>query len=156
MQSSGLSIQGPLTQKTWVKRNCRRLSVQVQAAAWTKAVNKTELNQSGGKKVIELNGSKILVAEVDGEIFAVSNKCSHLGLPLQGKTAMFTADIKDKCVTCSAHGTQFDLSTGEVKGTWCPKLPDLPMVGRKPYGDKKPLPTYQSRVDEAGNIEILA
>jgi hypothetical protein len=40
-----------------------------------------------------------------------------------------------------------------VKGEWCPKFPNLPLVGK--MGDKKPLPTYQSRVDEAGNVEVL-
>jgi hypothetical protein len=28
----------------------------------------------------------------------------------------------DKCVVCPAHGTAFDLKTGEVKGEWCPKV----------------------------------
>lgn len=28
----------------------------------------------------------------------------------------------DKCVVCPAHGTAFDLATGEVKGEWCPKV----------------------------------
>ena len=28
---------------------------------------------------------QVLLADVDGEVFAVSNKCSHLGLPLVGK-----------------------------------------------------------------------
>jgi hypothetical protein len=34
----------------------------------------------------------------------------------------------------------------------CPKFPTLPLVGK--VGDKKPLPTYQSRVDAAGNVEV--
>ena len=34
----------------------------------------------------------------------------------------------------------------------CPKFPTLPLVGK--VGDKKPLPTFQSRVDEAGNVEV--
>lgn len=28
----------------------------------------------------------------------------------------------DKCVVCPAHGTAFDLKTGDVKGEWCPKV----------------------------------
>ncbi len=35
---------------------------------------------------------------------------------------MFQAEVKDKCVVCPAHGTFFDLKTGEVKGEWCPKV----------------------------------
>jgi hypothetical protein len=37
---------------------------------------------------------RVLLVEDGGEIYAVSNKCSHLGLPLQGKTAMFTAVVR--------------------------------------------------------------
>jgi hypothetical protein len=44
------------------------------------------------------------------------------------------------------------MCAGEVKGEWCPGFPQLPLVGK--LVDKKPLPTYQSRVDEAGNVEV--
>jgi nitrite reductase/ring-hydroxylating ferredoxin subunit len=33
----------------------------------------------------KLEHEQVLFAEVDGTIHAVSNKCSHLGLPLVGK-----------------------------------------------------------------------
>jgi nitrite reductase/ring-hydroxylating ferredoxin subunit len=68
--------------------------------------------------VVDVNGQKVLLADVDGEVFAVSNKCSHLGLPLVGKTAMFQGQIKEKCIVCPAHNTAFDLKTGAVKGEW--------------------------------------
>lgn len=34
---------------------------------------------------------QILLADVDGEVLAVSNKCSHLGLPLVGKVSNLLA-----------------------------------------------------------------
>jgi nitrite reductase/ring-hydroxylating ferredoxin subunit len=37
------------------------------------------------QKVVELAGSKVLIVEQGDEVFAVSNKCSHLGLPLVGE-----------------------------------------------------------------------
>lgn len=168
---------------------------------------------------------RILVVEDAGSVYAVSNKCSHLGLPLQGKTAMFTAtvrgarrrawggrrrgdggvgggwcwiggrenalgwqsdggrrghqeadqgariptmhthttpittqtnhkkqQIKDGCVVCPAHNTAFSLKDGAVKGEWCPKFPQLPLVGK--LGDAKPLPTFGCRVSEAGDVEV--
>ena len=88
------------------------------------------LASAGGKLVVEAGGQKILLADVDGEVLAVSNKCSHLGLPLVGKTAMFQGKISDKCIVCPAHNTAFDLKTGEVKGEWCPTFPNLPLVGK--------------------------
>ncbi|GIL56517.1 hypothetical protein Vafri_11858 [Volvox africanus] len=129
-----------------------RRAIRVQAAAWTKVGSTASLKSNGGKQVVEVGGQKVLLVELDSTVRAVSNKCSHLGLPLVGKTAMFQADIKDKCVVCPAHGTYFDLETGAVKGEWCPKLPNLPLVGKGPA--QKPLPTFQVRVSDAGEIEV--
>eukprot|EP00798_Chlamydomonas_sp_ICE-L_P003678 gene3678-13753_t len=130
----------------------RRSCVRVQAAAWTKVATSSELAAAGGKKVVEVGGQKVLLASVDGSVYAVSNKCTHLGLPLVGKTAMFQGEIADKCIVCPTHKTAFDLATGEVKGEWCPGFPDLPLVGK--VVKTKPLPTFESRVSEAGEIEI--
>jgi nitrite reductase/ring-hydroxylating ferredoxin subunit len=54
--------------------------------------------------VVEINGQRILLAAVDGNVKAVSNKCSHLGLPLVGKTAVFQAEISDGWVGGWAGG----------------------------------------------------
>jgi len=126
----------------------------LQAAAWTRVATLSEVKEAGGRKVVEVGGQRVLLAEVDGSIYAVSNKCSHLNLPLVGKTAMFQATIADRCVTCPAHGTKFDLATGAVVGEWCPGFPNLPFVGK--LGDQKPLPTFESRVTDNGAVEVLA
>ncbi|KXZ43111.1 hypothetical protein GPECTOR_102g64 [Gonium pectorale] len=131
-----------------------RRAVRVEAAAWSKVGSTAGLKSAGGKQVVEVSGQKVLLVDLAGEVVAVSNKCSHLGLPLVGKTGLFQAEIKDKCVVCPAHGTYFDLKTGAVKGEWCPKLPNLPVVGKGP--GQKPLPTFQVRVSDAGEIEVYA
>lgn len=102
----------------------------------TQVGTKDQLKASG-RMVVEVSGSKILVVEEQGEVYAVSNKCSHLGLPLQGK--ILSAPVANGCVTCAAHNTSFDLKTGAVVGEWCPKLPSLPVVGKIGGNDKKPL-----------------
>ena len=124
-----------------------------QAAAWTKLSTTTELKEAGGKKVVETPAGRVLLAEVDGAVYAVSNKCTHLGLPLVGKTALLQGKIQDKCIVCPAHNTAFDLATGAVVGEWCSGFPDLPFVGKMTKAS--PLPTFESRVDAAGNIEVL-
>mmetsp|Transcript_25739 Transcript_25739/g.69873 ORF Transcript_25739/g.69873 Transcript_25739/m.69873 type:complete len:153 (+) Transcript_25739:88-546(+) len=137
-----------------VPRTASRQRVSVQCAAWTKATNKSEIQANGGRKVCEIGGQRVLVAEADGQIYAVSNKCSHLGLPLVGKTALLQGKVQDKCIVCPAHGTAFDLASGEVKGKWCPSLPDGISTG---FGltPPKPLPTFQSRVTESGDVEVM-
>ncbi|GFH17210.1 rieske ferredoxin [Haematococcus lacustris] len=122
--------------------------------AWTKAASKAEVAGKGGRLVVELKGQRVLLADAgDGNIYAVSNKCSHLGLPLVGKTALLQGKVVDKCIVCPAHNTAYDLATGQVKGKWCPTLPEALSEG---FGltPKKPLPTFASRVTEAGEIEV--
>jgi nitrite reductase/ring-hydroxylating ferredoxin subunit len=103
--------------------------------------------------VVEINGQRVLLAFSDGKVFAVSNKCSHLGLPLVGKTALLQGEVSGGCVTCPAHGSKFDLASGAPVGEWCPKMPNLPFVGK--MGDEKPLPVFESRVGSGGAIEVL-
>jgi nitrite reductase/ring-hydroxylating ferredoxin subunit len=38
-------------------------------------------------QVVELGGSRVLIVGIDDEVYAVSNKCSHLGLPIVGESA---------------------------------------------------------------------
>jgi nitrite reductase/ring-hydroxylating ferredoxin subunit len=123
-------------------------------AAWTPAgVTQAEVTAAGGKKVVEVGSAgRVLLAEDGGKLYAVSNKCSHLGLPLVGKTALLQGTVAQGCVTCPAHKTRFSLADGSVQGEWCPSFPQLPLVGK--LGDKKPLPTYGVRVSESGAIEV--
>lgn len=48
----------------------------------------------------------VLLAEVDGEFVAVSNRCGDSPLPLQ------FSSVRDHVLTCSWHGCQYDLRTG--------------------------------------------
>lgn len=127
----------------------------MQASAWTKVGTLADVKAANGKLVVEVNGQRILLALDGNQVRAVSNKCSHLGLPLVGKTPIFQAEVSNGCVTCPAHGTSFNLETGSVVGDWCPKMPSLPLVGKIGGDEPVPLPTFESRTDESGSIEIL-
>eukprot|EP00199_Chlamydomonas_sp_CCMP681_P003197 CAMPEP_0119101384 /NCGR_PEP_ID=MMETSP1180-20130426/452_1 /TAXON_ID=3052 ORGANISM="Chlamydomonas cf sp, Strain CCMP681" /NCGR_SAMPLE_ID=MMETSP1180 /ASSEMBLY_ACC=CAM_ASM_000741 /LENGTH=146 /DNA_ID=CAMNT_0007085499 /DNA_START=56 /DNA_END=496 /DNA_ORIENTATION=+ len=130
----------------------RQRSVSVHAA-FTKVATKSEVDAAGGRKVVEVNGTKYLLAESEGQVYAVLNKCSHLGLSLVGKTALLQGQVVNKCIVCPAHNTAFDLATGEVKGKWCPKLPEAisTSFGLTP---PKPLPVFALRMGADGSIEI--
>ena len=65
------------------------------------------------------------------EYYAVANKCPHLGLSMQGKTPLLSAEMRDDgCIVCPAHKSAFKVTTGEPVGEWCPGLPTLPLVGK--------------------------
>jgi len=60
-----------------------------------------------GPVVVETpGGDQIAVFAVDGEVFAVDNRCPHEGNPLvQG-------DVLGRTLVCAFHGWRFDLETG--------------------------------------------
>jgi len=68
-------------------------------------IKKTDLKD--GKFVFESDTKgRILIQEFMGELYAINNKCPHLGLPLQGKTPLLSATCtKNGGVVCSVHGS---------------------------------------------------
>lgn len=64
--------------------------------------------QPGQMKMIVVAGKEVLLANVEGRFFAVSNKCSHMGGDLsKGK-------LEGSNVVCPRHGSRFDLVTGKA------------------------------------------
>ena len=69
-----------------------------------------DLQDNGGRLVANLDGKKILIQDFMGDVYAVSNKCPHLNLSMQGKTALLSAKMTDDgCIVCPAHGSQLSL-----------------------------------------------
>uniref|UniRef100_A0A7S2JLW8 Rieske domain-containing protein n=1 Tax=Cyanoptyche gloeocystis TaxID=77922 RepID=A0A7S2JLW8_9EUKA len=89
----------------------------------------------------------LVVRDFDGNVFAVSNVCPHLGTPLH--TGKITAD---GAIVCSQHRSAWSLNTGEVKGEWCPFPPVLGKITGA-LQPPAPLLTYGAR-EVAGQIEV--
>jgi 3-phenylpropionate/trans-cinnamate dioxygenase ferredoxin subunit len=64
----------------------------------------------GQMKSVEVSGREILLANADGTIFAIANKCSHLG------GSLAKGSLEGNTVTCPKHGAQFDLDSGKAVG----------------------------------------
>jgi 3-phenylpropionate/trans-cinnamate dioxygenase ferredoxin subunit len=56
---------------------------------------------------VEHGGDAILVANLDGSFYAISDTCTHQGGTLSQGT------IDDGIVTCPRHGSRFDVRTGK-------------------------------------------
>lgn len=80
---------------------------------------------------VEVEGVKICLANVEGEIYAIQDNCTHRDFPLSNGT------LEDTQIECSWHGARFDLQTGRAL---C-----LPAI--------KPAKTYEVKVD-AGEIYL--
>ena len=59
-------------------------------------------------KEVDLGGQKILIANVNGEYYAIGSICTHEGGPLADGT------LHDYEVECPWHGSKFDIRTGQV------------------------------------------
>ena len=74
---------------------------------------------------LEIDGLPVAVVRVGGEVFAMSDVCSHEEVPLS------EGEIYDHTLECWLHGSCFDVRTGKPTGP--------PAT--------KPVPTYPVRVD---------
>ncbi|WP_205699336.1 non-heme iron oxygenase ferredoxin subunit [Conexibacter sp. SYSU D00693] len=63
----------------------------------------------GSRKVVEWEDLEIAVLNVDGELFAIEDRCSHDDGPL----ADGELDAAACTLECPRHGSQFDLRTGK-------------------------------------------
>jgi 3-phenylpropionate/trans-cinnamate dioxygenase ferredoxin component len=62
-------------------------------------------------KRVEVNGIPICLARLaDGQVFAISDTCSHEEVELSD------GEIDGDDVECPAHGSRFNVRTGEVSG----------------------------------------
>lgn len=94
-------------------------------------IAKSDEIQPGQGKMVEVDGKKIALFNVDGAFYAIDNTCTHRGGPLAEGL------LNGNEVTCPWHGAVFDVTTGEVLGPPAPKG----------------VPKYNIRV-EGGDIEV--
>jgi nitrite reductase/ring-hydroxylating ferredoxin subunit len=60
----------------------------------------------GTGAVVDINGRKLALFNVDGSFYALDNTCLHRGGPVG------EGDLDGTIVTCPWHGFQYDVTTG--------------------------------------------
>ena len=76
---------------------------------FVKVANTSELT-NGSKKKIYVGDKVILLSNVNGSYYAISDKCPHMG------GSLGEGVLKDGIITCPKHGAKFDVKTGEAVG----------------------------------------
>ena len=76
-------------------------------AEFAKAIAKADLTAGHGV-MVELQGKKIALFNVDGAFHAMDDTCTHAGGPLSD------GELDGTVVTCPWHGATFDIKTGSV------------------------------------------
>ncbi len=75
-----------------------------------KIVGRVKLEDVKEKRTVrvEYPPFDVLVAWVDGEVFAIEDACNHAGASLA------EGWLEEKCVVCPMHGYVFDLGSGKL------------------------------------------
>src|SRR5579884_3511161 len=68
-----------------------------------------------------MQGHNIVIFYHEGNIYALDNRCPHMGFPLsRGST-------KDGILTCDWHHARFDIKTGGCFDLWADDVPTFPV-----------------------------
>ena len=62
----------------------------------------------GALALIEIDGTRIAVANVDGSYYAFDDACTH------EHCSLAEGDLEGTTVICMCHGAEFDVRTGHV------------------------------------------
>ena len=68
---------------------------------------KSEIAQ-GTTKRVEIDGQNVLLCNVDGEIYAIQDVCTHDG------GALDQGELMGERIMCPRHGAFFDVRTGDA------------------------------------------
>jgi nitrite reductase/ring-hydroxylating ferredoxin subunit len=93
------------------------------AASQTRFVAAASLAElpEGASRTATLEGNVIALFNSGGQIFAVDNRCPHMGFPLDRGT------VKDCILTCHWHHARFDLATGGTFDQWADDVRAFPV-----------------------------
>ncbi len=83
----------------------------MEMARYVRAARLAEV-QSSKCMVVQLEGHTLALLAQDGRVYAVDNRCPHMGFPLHRGT------VRDGILTCHWHHARFDLATGGTFDPW--------------------------------------
>jgi nitrite reductase/ring-hydroxylating ferredoxin subunit len=92
-----------------------------------------ELRESG-RELVRPDGRAVALFHHEGEVYAVDNRCPHMGFPLTEGT------VEDGVLTCHWHHARFELSCGDTFDPWADDVPAYPVAvhGGTVYVDPHP------------------
>jgi nitrite reductase/ring-hydroxylating ferredoxin subunit len=98
------------------------------AEEWVRVASAAEIFATG-QKTVHAGGNVIAVFSFDGKLYAVDNRCPHMGFPLDKGT------VREGILTCHWHHARFDLCSGGTFDLWADDVRSFPV-----------------KVDEAGQV----
>jgi nitrite reductase/ring-hydroxylating ferredoxin subunit len=98
-------------------------------SGYVRAAGKAEI-PTGKMKVVKLEGKEVLIANVNGNYYAIGNRCTH------AEGDLSQGVLEGNVVTCPRHHARFDVTTGKLVsppkiGPFHPKANDEPAYAVK-------------------------
>ena len=78
-----------------------------------------ELAESG-REVVSVGGHTVALFYHEGEVYAVDNRCPHMGFPLA------KGSVDDGLLTCHWHHARFELACGDTFDVWADDVQTFP------------------------------
>ena len=88
-------------------------------AGYVPVADRSELAESGPLVVSE-DGQAIALFDHDGEVYAVDNRCPHMGFPLA------RGSVEEGILTCHWHHARFELEAGDTFDIWADDVQTFP------------------------------
>jgi nitrite reductase/ring-hydroxylating ferredoxin subunit len=117
------------------------------ATEFALAVSLEEL-RAKGRLVVHGDHRPILVVYDRGHVFALDNRCPHMGFPLD------RGSVEDGILTCHWHHARFDLESGCTFDLWADDAPICPVEVRNgevwvrtTFGQADPAEHWRERLD---------
>jgi len=73
-----------------------------------------------GRLIVQANGHSVALFHHDGEVYAVDNRCPHMGFPLSKGT------VENGILTCHWHHARFELACGDTFDIWADDVQTFP------------------------------
>jgi 3-phenylpropionate/trans-cinnamate dioxygenase ferredoxin subunit len=72
------------------------------------AVGRADDLREGDMRALDVQDTKIAVANVGGTCYAFGDTCTHM------ECSLAEGDLEETTVTCPCHGSEFDVASGQV------------------------------------------
>jgi nitrite reductase/ring-hydroxylating ferredoxin subunit len=115
--------------------------------------------EAKGRLVIHGRHTPILLVRDGGRVFALDNRCPHMGFPLE------RGSVEDGILTCHWHHARFDLASGCTFDLWADDAPICPVEIRNgseiwvrpTFGHADPHRHWQERLEDglAHNLGLV-
>jgi nitrite reductase/ring-hydroxylating ferredoxin subunit len=89
--------------------------------AMVPVASRSDLEEEEGRTVVAHDGQAIALFYHEGDVYAVDNRCPHMGFPLTRGT------VEEGVLTCHWHHARFELEEGDTFDPWADDVQTFPV-----------------------------